>query len=501
MSALAERTMARRRSNNGRHAAAVVVDEPRTLTPYERLEALCDPGSLHVIRSTVLPRRESKRMQEGDGVVGAAGMVAGRPVYCYAQDQTFAGGSLGEAHAETIVRVMQLAGRAGAPVIGFVASGGARMDDGIAALGGYGRIFRESVKLSGRVPQISIITGVSAGGGAYSPALTDFVVMTEGSAMFLTGPGVVREVTGEEVDAQELGGPRVHAKNGVCQFVAEDDREAAALARELLALLPSHAGDPPPHGGPAAVPTLDPSKFVPESQRSVYDVRDVIGALVDDGAMLEMSDRWARNMVTAFCRIDGRAVGVIANQPWYLGGVIDAAASQKAAKFVRICNSYGLPLVVLVDTPGFLPGTKQEDLGVIRHGAKLLHAFAEAVVPKVTVVLRKAFGGGFITMNSKDLGADLALAWPDAQIGIMGAKQAVGVLHKRDIAAADDPEAERDRLAAEYADGNVSAIVAAREGHIDELVEPADTRRRLAGALAGLSLSGQHGNAGGNIPL
>jgi acetyl-CoA carboxylase carboxyltransferase component len=501
MSALAERTMARRRSDNGRHAAAVVVEEPRTLTPYERLEALCDPGSLHVIRSTVLPRRESKRMQAGDGVVGAAGSIGGRPVYCYAQDQRFAGGSLGEAHAETIVRVMQLAGRAGAPVIGFVASGGARMDDGIAALGGYGRIFRESVKLSGKVPQISIITGVSAGGGAYSPALTDFVVMTEGSAMFLTGPGVVREVTGEDVDAQELGGPRVHSKNGVCQFVAADDLEAAALARRLLGFLPSHAGEEPPHGGPAAVPAIDPSTFVPEQQRSVYDVRDVIGALADDGAMLEMSERWARNMVTGFCRIDGRAVGVIANQPWYLGGVIDAAAAQKAAKFVRICNSYGLPLVVLVDTPGFLPGTKQEDLGVIRHGAKLLHAFAEAVVPKVTVVLRKAFGGGYITMNSKDLGADLALAWPDAEIGIMGPKQAVAITHKREIAAADDPEAERDRLADEYAEGNVSAIVAAREGHIDELIEPADTRRRLAGALASLSLSGDYGNAGGNIPL
>jgi acetyl-CoA carboxylase carboxyltransferase component len=440
-------------------------------------------------------------MQDGDGVVGAAGTIAGRPVYCYAQDQKFAGGSLGEAHAETIVRVMQLAGRAGAPVIGFVASGGARMDDGIAALGGYGRIFRESVKLSGRVPQISIITGVSAGGGAYSPALTDFVVMTEGSAMFLTGPGVVRDVTGEDVDAQELGGPRVHSKNGVCQFVAKDDLEAASLARRLLGFLPSHAGEAPPHGGPAAVPTVDPSTFVPEQQRSVYDVRDVIGALVDDGMLLEMSERWARNMVTGFCRIDGRAVGVIANQPWYLGGVIDAAASQKAAKFVRICNSYGVPLVVLVDTPGFLPGTKQEDLGVIRHGAKLLHAFAEAVVPKVTVVLRKAFGGGYITMNSKDLGADLALAWPDAEIGIMGPKQAVGIVHKREIAAADDPEAERDRLAVEYAEGNVSAIVAAREGHIDELVEPADTRRRLAGALAALSLAGDYGNAGGNIPL
>jgi acetyl-CoA carboxylase carboxyltransferase component len=495
MSALAERT------NGYVRGGLRVVDEPRTLDAYERLEALCDPGSLHVIRSTVLPRRESKRMREGDGVVGAAGTIGGRPVYCYAQDQTFVGGSLGESHAETIVRVMQLAGRAGAPVIGFVASGGARMDDGIAALGGYGRIFRESVRLSGRVPQISIITGVSAGGGAYSPALTDFVIMTEQSAMFLTGPGVVREVMGEDVDATELGGPRVHAKNGVCQFVSADDVEAIRLARELLGHLPQRAGDTPPLAPPSSTPGTDPSAIVPEAARSVYGVRGVIAALVDDGAMLEVCERWARNMVTAFCRIDGRPVGVIANQPWYLGGVIDAAASQKAARFVRTCNAFGLPLVVLVDTPGFLPGTKQEGLGVIRHGAKLLHAFAEAVVPKVTVVLRKAFGGGYITMNSKDLGADLALAWPDAQIGVMGAKQAVGIVHRREIAAADDPEAERDRLADEYADGHVSAIVAAREGHIDELVEPLDTRRRLSGALTALSGGGEYGNGPGNIPL
>ncbi len=407
------------------------------------------------------------------------------------------GGSLGESHAETIVRVMQLAGRAGAPVIGFVASGGARMDDGIAALGGYGRIFRESVRLSGRVPQISIITGVSAGGGAYSPALTDFVIMTEQSAMFLTGPGVVREVMGEDVDAAALGGPRVHAKNGVCQFVSADDVEAIRLARELLGHLPQRAGEGPPLAPPAATPGTDPSAIVPESSRSVYDVRGVIAALVDDGALLEVSERWARNMVTAFCRIDGRPVGVIANQPWYLGGVIDAAASQKAARFVRTCNSFGVPLVVLVDTPGFLPGTKQEGLGVIRHGAKLLHAFAEAVVPKVTVVLRKAFGGGYITMNSKDLGADLALAWPDAQIGVMGAKQAVGIVHRREIAAADDPEAERDRLADEYAEGHVSAVVAAREGHIDELVEPLDTRRRLSGAIRALSGGCEYGNGPG----
>jgi acetyl-CoA carboxylase carboxyltransferase component len=495
MSALAERVVT--------PAPPRVVEEeaPRTLGAYERLEALCDPGSLHVIRSSVLPRRESRRMRPGDGVVGAAGTVAGRPVYCYAQDQTFAGGSLGEAHAETIVRVMRLAGRAGTPVVGFVASGGARMDDGIAALGGYGRIFRESVALSGRVPQISVITGVSAGGGAYSPALTDFVVMTEKSALFLTGPGVVREVMGEDVDAAALGGPKVHSKNGVCQFVAEDDVGATELVRDLLAHLPQRAGEAPPHSAPTEPAGADPATVVSASARKVYDVRGVIEALVDGGALLEYSERWARNMVTGFARIDGSPVGVIANQPWHLGGVIDSDASQKAAKFVRTCNSFGLPLVVLVDTPGFLPGTKQEGLGVIRHGAKLLHAFAEAVVPKVTVVLRKAYGGAYITMNSKDLGADLALAWPDAEIGIMAPKQAVGIVHRREIAESGDPEAERDRLAAEYADDHLSAEVAARGGYVDELVEPADTRQRLAGALAALSLAGRCGNGPGNIPL
>jgi acetyl-CoA carboxylase carboxyltransferase component len=375
------------------------------------------------------------------------------------------------------------------------------MDDGIAALGGYGRIFRETVALSGRVPQISIITGVSAGGGAYSPALTDFVVMTEGSAMFLTGPGVVREVMGEDVDATELGGPRVHSRNGVCQFVADDDLDAARLARELLAHFPQRAGEEPPLAMPVEPPGIDPSALVPEPARQVYDVRGVIQAIVDGGTMLEVSERWARNMVTALCRIGGRPVGVIANQPWHLGGVIDAAGAQKAAKFVRTCNSFGLPLVVLVDTPGFLPGTRQEGQGVIRHGAKLLHAFAEAVVPKVTVVLRKAYGGGFITMNSKDLGADLAFAWPTAEIGIMGPKQAVGIVHKREIAAADDPAAEHERLAAEYADDHVSASVAAREGYIDELIEPEDTRWRLEGAIAALCGPGRCGNGPGNIPL
>jgi acetyl-CoA carboxylase carboxyltransferase component len=492
MSALADRT-------NGRFEA--VLEKPRTLSAQERLEALCDSGSLHVIRSTVLPRRESRRVSPGDGVVGASGTIAGRPVFCYAQDQSFVGGSLGEAHADTIVRVMRLAERAGAPVIGFVASGGARMDDGLGALGGYGRIFRQNVALSGRVPQISVMAGLSAGGGAYSPALTDFVVMTEQSAMFLTGPGIVREVTGEDVDAPGLGGPKVHGRNGVCQFVAEDDLDSTRLVRDLLSFLPQRAGETPPHAPPADPVGGDPAAVVPEAARRVYDIRDVIRRLVDDGELLEVAERWARNMVTAFCRIEGRPVGVIANQPWFLGGVIDAAGAQKAAKFVRTCNSYGLPLVVLVDTPGFLPGTKQEGLGVIRHGAKLLHAFAEAVVPKVTVVVRKAYGGGYITMNSRDLGADLVLAWPSAEIGIMGPRQAVGIVHRRDIADADDPEAERDRLADDYADEHLTAEVAASEGFVDELVEPTHTRERLTGALAALSLAGRYGNGPGNIPL
>jgi acetyl-CoA carboxylase carboxyltransferase component len=306
---------------------------------------------------------------------------------------------------------------------------------------------------------------------------------------------------GEDVDAAGLGGPGVHAQNGVSQFVAADDHAAVRTVRDLLSFLPQRAGDAPPLGPPAEVPYLDPHALVPVSARKVYDVRGVIEALVDGGDMLEVSERWARNMVTALARIDGRPVGVIANQPWYLGGVIDASAAQKAARFVRTCNAFGLPLVVLVDTPGFLPGTKQEAVGVIRHGAKLLHAFAEAVVPKVTVVLRKAYGGAYICMNSKDLGADLSLAWPDAEIGIMGPKQAVGIVHKRALAEAEDPVVERDRLADAYANEHVSAVVAAREGFVDELVEPRDTRRRLAGALGALSHAGLYGNGPGNIPL
>ncbi len=456
------------------------------VTPLARLQLLCDPGSLQLIRGEVISPVMGERARRGDGVLGGSGLVGGRPVFCYAQDSSFAGGSLGAEHANTIARVLELAERGRAPVVGFVSSGGARMQEGIAALGGYGRIFRRTVALSGRVPQISIVSGLSAGGGAYSPALTDFVVMTEESSMFLTGPGVVREALGEEVDAETLGGTRVHQRNGVCHFVARDDADSARLARELLGYLPSHREAEPPQSRRRPAGGLDPAATVPLQARRVYDVRTVIEALADGGELLEVSAGWARNLVTALTRLDGRTVGVIANQPRHLGGVLDAASSEKGAQFVRRCDSFGIPLLVLVDTPGYMPGTRQEAAGVIRHGATLVHAFAQATVPRVTLILRKAFGGAFIAMNSKDLGADYVFAWPRAEIGVMGAKPAVGVIHRRELAVAQDPEAERERLAERYAEAQLRPQVAAATGYVDELIEPRDTRARLVWALGSL---------------
>ena len=457
--------------------------EVETLTPIERLETLCDAGSLDVIRSEVVSGAMGLKARAGDGVVGGAGLVEGRPVFCYAQDNSYVGGSLGEAHAATIVRVMELAGRARAPVVGFVGSGGARMQEGVRALGGYGRIFRQAVALSGKVPQISVISGLSAGGGAYSPALTDWVVMTEGASMFLTGPGVVKEALGEDVTAAELGGHRVHERNGVAHFVARTDHDAALLARDMLGYLPSHCDLPLPIAEPRPPGATDPSVHVPLEARQVYDVRSVISGVADGGELLEVAPGWARNLVTAFIRIEGRPVGVIANQPRYLGGVLDAASSEKGARFVNQCNSFGLPMLVLVDTPGFMPGTRQEAAGVIRLGATFVHAFAKATVPRLTVILRKSFGGAFITMNSKDLGADYVFAWPQAEIGVMGAKPAVGIIHRRELAASEDPEAAREELAERYAEEHLRPQVAAASGHIDELIEPEQTRARVAWAF------------------
>ncbi|MGZ4230186.1 MAG: acyl-CoA carboxylase subunit beta [Solirubrobacteraceae bacterium] len=467
---------------------ATLVREPTTqLSPLERLQVLCDPGSVQVMRSRVTSTRLGDRAIDGDGVVGATGMVAGRPIACYAQDGTYLGGSLGERHADTIIRVLQTAERARIPVVGFVESGGARMQEGTAALGGYGHIFRHTVGLTGVVPQISIVSGSSAGGGAYSPALTDLILMTEDAAMFLTGPGVVREALGEEIDAAELGGPRVHDRNGVCHLVERDVPAAAARVRELLGYLPSAAGEAPPLVEAVEPDLDDPGRVVPSEPRRSYDVRDALVGIIDAGSMLELHPRWGRNIVTALARLDGRPVAIVANQPHHLGGVLDAVGSEKAALFVNFCNSFGLPLIAVVDTPGFMPGSRQEQAGVIRHGASLVRAFAAARVPKVTVVLRKSYGGAYITMNSRDLGADLVLAWPEAELGIMSARAAVGIVNRRDLQAAPDPEAERERLAAVYADEHLRADAAAAAGFIDEIVEPADTRKRLVWALRALA--------------
>jgi acetyl-CoA carboxylase carboxyltransferase component len=471
------------------------------LSPIERLEALCDHGSLTLLRSDVMSRRMGDRARAGDGVIAGAGRVDGRPVFCYAQDPSYLGGSLGEQHADSIVKVLRLAGRAGAPVVGFIESGGARMQEGLAALAGYARIFKANVELSGKVPQISVICGASAGGGSYSPALTDFVVMTEKANMFLTGPQVVRDVMGEDVDAFELGGPKVHERNGVAHFVARSDADAALLVRDLLDHLPASRAERPPRWRTAEAPGYSPDEPVPAEEKKVYDVRDVARGIVDGGRLLEYAPRWARNIVCGFARLDGRSVGVIANQPHYLGGVLDAESAAKGARFVRTCNAFGLPLVVLVDTPGFMPGTRQEQGGVIRHGAKLVHAFAEATVPKVTVVLRKAFGGAFIAMNSRDLGADYTFAWPQAQLGVMGAKQAVGIMRRRDIAADGDPGAARERFASEYAAEHLTAGIAAAEGYIDEVIAPHDTRRRLVEALSTLEAVAVPADCVRNIPL
>lgn len=432
-----------------------------------RLLALLDTDTFHPWRSAV-----------GDGVLAGSARVRGRLVYVWTQDVSHRGGSLGAAGGETIVRTIRHASRVGVPVIGVPHSGGARLQEGVAALSAYGAIFREQALA--RVPQITLIPGVCAGGAAYSPALGDFVMMIRPHGrLFLTGPRVVEQVTREQTSAEDLGGSRVHTANGVAHLVADDDAAAADLLRELLSYIPSTLGGPLPLVPAVDPPAGSPADHVPSSTRHVYDVRDVIAFLIDGGRHLELAARWARNLVTTFGHLDGRPVGVIANQPRCLGGTIDSAASEKGRWFVDLCDRLALPIVVLVDTPGFLPGVKQERAGVIRHGSALLGAFARARTPKITVTLRQAYGGAHIVMNSRDLGADLTLAWPHARIGVMGAPQAVAITGRHAIANGADAE----ELAEVYALERLGVDFAATNGFVDEIVPPCETRARLIRAL------------------
>jgi len=451
-----------------RHSSVSVDAGGASSLVTRRIQALLDPDTFEPLRSAV-----------ADGVIGGTGRLGGRPVCVWAQEATHKGGSLGIAGAETIVHTIQRAHRAGVPVVGLTHSAGARLQEGVTALTAYGAIFH--AQAVARVPQVTLVVGTCAGGAAYSPALGDFVVMVGRDArMFLTGPQVVEQVTRERITAEELGGARVQSANGVAHLCVEDDVDAPAVLRDLMDYLPSVLGGAVPIAAPADPPDGSPADPLPSSTRKVYDVRHVIEKLVDGGRLLELAGRWARNMVTGFARLEGRAVGVIANQPRYLGGAIDARASEKGAWFVNACDRLRIPLVVLVDTPGFLPGGRQERAGVIRHGASLLRAFSCATVPKLTITLRQSYGGAHIVMNSRGLGADLTLAWPGSDIGIMGARQAVAIIERRAVAAGADIDALADR----YAREQLPAAVSAARGHIDEIVSPERTRERLLSALA-----------------
>ena len=450
-------------ADNGAAPGVAAIAEP-PLPAVARIDLLCDQGSFQTIRSV-----------SGDGVISGCGRVGGRPVYIWAQNVKHKGGSLGQAGGASIVNTIRMADKAGAPVVGFLHSGGARLQEGIAALGAYASIFRANSRA--KVPQISVICGACAGGAAYSPSLGALVMMVGAdSQMFLTGPRVIARVTREEVTAAELGGPRVHRKNGVSHLEADDDAAAADMIRQALSYFPGRLGGPLPTAEPVDPPPGDPARNVPSNQRKVYDVRDVARHLLDGGELFELSKRYARNLVVGFGRIEGHPVAIIANQPRYLGGVLDAASSDKGAWFVNMCDRYGIPLVVLSDTPGFRPGVRQEREGVLRRGAELLCAFAVAEIPRVTVTLRQAYGGAYIVMNCRNLGEDLTLAWPDARIGVMGATQAIEIVKRRELEDGADPDA----LAAAYEEEHLPVAIAAEAGFIDEIVTPAQTRERIA---------------------
>ena len=462
------------------------------LTARERLDLLLDPGSFVELDRFVTHRSSdfglADQVYPGDGVVTGHGRIDGRLVYVFSQDFTVFGGSLSEAHAEKICKVMDLAMRNGAPVIGLNDSGGARIQEGVVSLGGYADIFLRNTLASGVVPQISAILGPCAGGAVYSPAITEFIFMVRGvSYMFVTGPNVVKTVTHEEVDFEQLGGADVHGStSGVSHFTHDTEPECLAAIRELVSYIPGNNLDEPPLRA-----STDPDDrrderlldIIPESPSRPYDMREVIQRIVDDGALLEVQPDFAGNIIVGFARLGGRPVGVIANQPAVLAGVLDINASTKAARFIRFCDCFNLPLVTLVDVPGFLPGVAQEHGGIIKHGAKLLYAYCEATVPKLTVITRKAYGGAYDVMSSKHIRGDVNLAWPTAEIAVMGPKGAVEILFKEELSKSKDPGATAARLADEYTAKFANPYAAAARGYVDDIIDPRDTRPRLIGAL------------------
>jgi acetyl-CoA carboxylase carboxyltransferase component len=462
------------------------------LTVRERLEQLFDDGTFTEVETLRRHRANAfgleRRRPHGDGVVTGWGLVHGRTVFAFGHDFRVFGGALGEAHAAKIHKVMDLAAAAGAPVVGLCDGAGARIQEGVTALAGYGGIFERNVRMSGVVPQISVILGPCAGGAAYSPALTDFTFMVRGTAqMFVTGPDVVRAVTGERVTHEGLGGADVHASvSGVSAFVHDDESECLEDVRYLLSLLPSNNGELPP-SAPCADPVDRPCEalldLVPAEPNRAYDMRAVIREVVDDGELLEVHERWARNVVCALARLDGHVVGVVANQPSVMAGALDIHASEKAARFVQTCDAFSIPLVTLVDVPGFLPGVDQEHDGIIRHGAKLLYAYCNATVPRIQLILRKAYGGAYIVMDSRSIGADLSFAWPANEIAVMGAQGAANVIFRREIEAAADPDAARARRIEEYRSELMHPYYAAERGLVDDVIDPADTRKVLIRSL------------------
>jgi len=466
--------------------------EAGKLLARERAERLCDPGSFVELDRYVRHRTAEFGMLErrpyGDAVVTGYGTIFGRRVFVFSQDFTVFGGSLSEVFAEKICKVMDLAAKYGCPVIGINDSGGARIQEGVVSLAGYAEIFWRNVQCSGVIPQISLVMGPCAGGAVYSPAITDFVLMVEGTSyMFITGPDVVKTVTGEEVTFEELGGAATHAaKSGVAHLVSPDDEAALEDARYLLSFLPQNNVDPPPFAAPSdPVDREDPEldAIVPDNPNKPYDMKAVIERVVDEGEFLEIHERYAPNVVCGFARLGGHSVGVVGNQPQSLAGVLDIDSSVKAARFVRTCDAFNIPLVTFVDVPGFLPGTAQEWGGIIRHGAKLLYAYAEATVPKLTVITRKAYGGAYDVMSSKHIRADFNFAWPTAEVAVMGPEGAVNIVFRRELEAAEDPDARRQELIAEYKQRFANPYTAAERGYVDEVIEPRRTRPVLVDAL------------------